>query len=199
MAVKHLHPPMLVFGLIILAGTLAIMLKQTFRREVPSIEQAVQTVQTGSFKLSSPAFDNGTPIPAAYTCKGANVNPPLVIENAPGNAKEFVLIVHDPDAPNGDPVHWTLWNIPVNTTTIAEHSVPDNSVEGANNFGTGGYSGPCPALGTGTHHFSFELYALNDSITLDATTKRDGIVSAMNGKVISRTQLMGTVAADPKP
>ncbi len=175
------------------------MLKQTFRREVPAIDQAVQTVQTGSFKLTSPVFESGALIPQTYTCKGADINPPLTIENAPGNAKEFVLIAHDPDAPSGDPVHWTLWNIPVTTTTIAEHSIPENAVQGANDFGKGDYSGPCPATGTGTRNYVFELYALNDSIVLDATTKRDGIVSAMNGKVISRTQLTGTVAADPKP
>ena len=196
MAVKHLQPPLLVFGLIILAGTLAVMVKQTFRREVPSIEQAVQTVQSGSFKLSSPAFNNNDPIPDIYTCKGANVNPPLLIENAPGNAKEFVLIMHDTDTAN-DPVQWLVWNISVQNTAIEEHALPDGATQGTTNFGST-YSGPCPS--SGTHHYVFELYALNDSITLDPATKRDGVISAINGKTITRTQLTGTVkAAAPKP
>ena len=48
------------------------------------------------------------------------------------------------------------------------------------------------------HQYAFELYALNDTLSLDSSTKRDGVISAMNGKVISRTQLVGTVTADPK-
>lgn len=174
------------------------MMKQTFTREVPSTEPAVQVIAGAELKLSSLVFEPGTPIPKVYTCAGANVNPPLTIENPPGNAKQFVLIMHDPNASDGDPVHWLAWNIPVDTTAIAEHSVPAGATEGTTGFGKTGYSGPCPALGTGTHNYVFDLYALNGSLTLDPQTKRAGVLSAMNGKVISRTQLVGTVTAAPK-
>lgn len=197
MAVKHLQPPLFVFGLIILAATLAIMLKQTFRREVPSIEQTL-TTQSSDFKLSSPAFENDSSIPVTYTCKGANVNPPLVIDSAPGGAKEFVLIVHDQNAQNGDAVHWTLWNIPLQTTAIEERVLPEGVNQGKTSFGTS-YSGPCPANGTGKHTYIFELYALNDTIKLDPSSSRDSLISAMNGKIVARTQLSGTVEAQPKP
>lgn len=193
MHIKHIRPPLLVVGLIILGATLFVMLKQTFRREVPSVEPGIQITEGGSFKLSSPVFDAQGTIPAVYTCKGASINPPLTIENAPGNAKTFVLIVHDPDASNGDWVHWLVWNIPVTTTTISEHSVPENASQGTSDFGSVGYGGPCPPANSGTHHYVFELYALNDTVSLDPQTKRDGLVSAMNGKLIARTQLVGTV------
>jgi Raf kinase inhibitor-like YbhB/YbcL family protein len=199
MEIKHFRPPLLVFGLVILAATLLIMVKQTFRREVPSVEQAVQTVVGAEFKLSSPAFDNGTAIPTVYTCTGANINPPLNIENIPGNAKEFVVIMHDPDASSGDLVHWVAWNIPVNNSAILEHSIPDGAKQGTSDFGNIGYSGPCPPAGSGTHHYIFELYALNDTLNLDTSTKRAGVISAMNGKVIAKTQLTGTVSASAKP
>lgn len=199
MQIKHFRPPLLVFGLVILAATLVIMLKQTFRREVPSVESAVQTVQGAPFTLSSPAFDEGGTIPAIYTCNGANINPPLRIENIPGNAKEFVLIMHDSDAPSGDWVHWVVWNIPIDTSAVLEHSLPLGAKQGTTDFGNTGYSGPCPANGTGTHHYQFDLYALNDTLTLDPSTKRAGVISAMNGKVITRTQLTGTVIAAKKP
>jgi Raf kinase inhibitor-like YbhB/YbcL family protein len=199
MEIKHFRPPLLVFGLVILAATLLIMVKQTFRREVPSVEPAIQTVEGAQFKLSSPAFDNGAAIPAVYTCSGANINPPMTIENTPGNAKEFVLIMHDPDASSGDFVHWVAWNISVDNSTISEHSAPDNSKQGINDYGNNGYNGPCPTAGSGTHHYVFELYALNDTLNLDTSTKRAGVISAMNGKVIAKTVLTGTVTASSKP
>ncbi len=157
------------------------------------MEPAVQTVEGAKLTLTSIAFDSEQAIPSVYTCSGANVNPPLSIENPPGNAKEFVLIMHDPNASNGDWVHWTLWNIPVDTTNIAEHSVPAGTTEGVTSFGIAGYGGPCSPNGSGTHRYIFELYALNDTISLDPKTSRDGLVSAMNGKILARTQLVGIV------
>lgn len=195
MQIKHLRPPMLVFGLIILATALVIIIGQTFRREVPSVEPAVQNIEGAKLTLSSTAFESEQPIPSVYTCTGANINPPLTIENPPGNAKEFALIVHDPDALNGDWVHWTVWNIPVDTTAVAENSVPADVTEGITSFGITGYGGPCPPNGSGTHRYIFELYALNDTLSADAKTTRDGLLAAMNGKVLARTQLVGTVKA----
>lgn len=199
MEIKHLRPPLLIFGLVILAATLVIMMKQTFRREVPSIEPAVQTVEGAQFSLSSTAFENGATIPAIYTCSGANINPPLTIENIPGNAKEFVLIMLDPNAPTGDWVHWVVWNIPVDTSAILEHSIPAGAKQGTTDSGNTGYGGPCPGAGSGTHRYIFELYALNDTLELESETKRAGVISAMNGKVIAKTQLTGTVAAKSTP
>lgn len=199
MEIKHIRPPLLVFGLVVLAATILVMVKQTFRREVPSVESVVQVVDGAQFALTSPAFDSQGLIPAVYTCSGANINPPLTIENPPGNAKEFVIIMHDPDASNGDWVHWIVWNIPVDTTAISEHSLPLNAIEGTTDFGKSGYGGPCPPAGSGKHHYVFELYALNDTLKLDPQTKRDGLLSAMNGKVLSRTQLVGVVEAPAKP
>lgn len=193
MQIKHFRPPMLAFGLLILAVALAIMIGQTFRREVPSVEPAVQTVDGAKLALTSTAFESEQPIPAVYTCNGANINPPLSIENPPGNAKEFVIIVHDPDAGDGNWVHWTVWNIPLDTTSIAEHSFPPEVTQGTTSFGTAGYGGPCPPNGSGMHRYIFELYALNDTLNLSSTTSRDELVAAMNGKVLARTQLVGTV------
>ena len=195
MQIKHIRPPLLALGLIILGIALVIMINQTFRREVPSVEPAVQTVEGAKFALSSTAFEADQPIPAVYTCSGANINPPLTIENPPGNAKEFVLVVHDPDAANGDWTHWIAWNIPVDTTSIAEHSLPAGATEGTTDFGKSGYGGPCPPNGSGKHRYVFELYALNDTLNLPPTTSRDVLLAAINGKVLSRTQLVGTVQA----
>jgi phosphatidylethanolamine-binding protein (PEBP) family uncharacterized protein len=49
--------------------------------------------------LSSPAFAQHSKIPKKYASDGQNVSPPLQLARVPNNAKELVLICHDPDAP----------------------------------------------------------------------------------------------------
>jgi hypothetical protein len=52
-----------------------------------------------SLKIVSRAFDHGKFIPDKYTCNGENISPPLEWKDAPGAAKELVLVTDDPDAP----------------------------------------------------------------------------------------------------
>src|SRR3972149_7878721 len=72
----------------------------------------------GDFRLSSSIFEDNGNIPGKYTCDGANVNPPLKIENAPPETRSLVLVFDDLDAPRGTYVHWILWNIRPDTKEI---------------------------------------------------------------------------------
>ena len=92
-------------------------------------------------KLTSPDFEHEEMIPAKFTCDGIDVNPTLLIEEAPGDAKSLALIMDDPDAPMGTWVHWIVFNIPV-TAEIQEDSVP--GMQGTNDFRKLEYGGPCP-------------------------------------------------------
>jgi len=65
----------------------------------------------------------------------------------------------DPDAPGGTFDHWIVWNIPANTTAIAEGKAPQG-VAGKNGFGKSGYGGPCPP--SGEHRYVFTLKALDE-------------------------------------
>ena len=58
---------------------------------------------TVSSDLTSPAFEDGAPIPERYRGRllGANVSPPLVWTQPPAGTAELVLIVQDPDVPFG--------------------------------------------------------------------------------------------------
>lgn len=75
-------------------------------------------------KISSPAFKDGGVIPFKYSCEGGNINPEIDIDKVPEEARSLVLIVDDPDAPGGIWTHWILYNIPADTTKIAENSAP---------------------------------------------------------------------------
>ena len=82
-------------------------------------------------KLTSTAFADGEKLPKEFAKMGANRIPPLKIEGVPNGAKSLALIMHDPDAPcAGGFYHWTLWNIPPETTAIGDGAVPRGAVEG---------------------------------------------------------------------
>lgn len=143
-------------------------------------------------KLSSPAFPDNGVIPSLYTCDGKDVNPTLTIEGVPPDAKSLALIVDDPDAPRGDWVHWTLWNIPPDTAEIKENSVPYDAVEGMTDFGRAGWGGPCPP--SGVHRYQFKLYALDARLNLATTSRKPDIERAMEGYILDQTILIGEYA-----
>ena len=143
----------------------------------------------GTLKLSSPAFRHSDSIPSKYTCDGADVNPPLVIENAPLNAKSLALIVDDPDAPAGNWVHWVVWNIDPTTDEIRENTVPSGALQGINDFRKHDYGGPCPP--SGTHRYFFKLYALDMMLSLGPKANKAELERAMKGHIVTQGELIG--------
>lgn len=139
--------------------------------------------------VRSPAFASGGNIPAQFTCKGANTNPPLQFQGIPKEAKSLALIVDDPDAPGGLFTHWVIWNIDPATTQIAEKSLARGAVEGANDFGHRGYGGPCPP--SGTHRYFFRLFALDRTLDVKAGAKRSALEHAMKDHTVGQGELMG--------
>lgn len=141
--------------------------------------------------LTSPNFAPGGEIPSKYTCDGANINPELMIEDVPKNAKSLVLIMDDPDAlkPAGKVWdHWIVFNIPPDTMTILEEQEP----QGAHGRGSGGelkYSGPCPP--DREHRYYFKLYALDTELNLVEGVSKAEIEEAMQKHVIEQAELMG--------
>jgi Raf kinase inhibitor-like YbhB/YbcL family protein len=140
-------------------------------------------------EISSPAFENGGEIPKQYTCDGANINPPLRIGNVPSNTKSLALVFDDIDAPRGTYVHWILWNIDPNAKAIKENSVPEGAVQGMNDFKKGYYGGPCPPRRA--HKYVFKIYALDTLLNLNPNLSKKDLEKAMEGHIISRSQLTG--------
>ena len=125
------------------------------------------------FRLASPNLLPGSPIPLAqvynaFGCTGGNVSPALSWSSPPAGTKSFALLMHDPDAPTGSGWWlWLVWNIPANVLSLpakagdpAAGLMPVGAMQGNTDFGTPGYSGPCPPPGSGNHHYNFRLYAL---------------------------------------
>ncbi len=141
--------------------------------------------------ITSSAFDDGGMIPKKFTGDGGDINPELLIQNVPPEAKSLALILHDPDAPmSGGFIHWTLWNINPETTIIKEESIPPLSIEGMNSAGKGGYFGPCPPAGS-PHHYHFYLYALDTALDLLENASVQMLQKEIDGHVIATAELVG--------
>lgn len=145
-------------------------------------------------KIESPAFASNTIIPEKYTCEGEDNNPPLTITDVPGDAKSLALIMHDPDSPTGDWVHWTIWNLDPKTTSIPESLLPPEASQGVTSFKSIGYGGACPH--DGTHRYVFDLYALDKQLDLGAGATREQLLQVIDGHVIETAQLVGIFSAE---
>lgn len=181
---------LLILVVLMIAGGTILFINKNKTRENQERNTMNNTVPTANnMKLTSTAFADNQNIPAKYTCDGANVNPPLTISDVPENAKSLVLIVDDPDVPLGTWVHWVVWNIDPNTKVIEENSVPAGAIPGTTSFGKPGYGGPCPP--SGIHHYYFTLYALDTTLTLSSSTKKEDLEKIIEGHIIGQTELVG--------
>jgi hypothetical protein len=124
--------------------------------------------------VRSPAFADGQPVPAAYTCTGKNISPPLRWSGIPADATRLRLVVDDLTAHF---VHWKVSGIAAGDGEVAAGEVPNGGRQGKNSFGKAGYGGPCPPKGAAPHRYAFTVTALG-----------------RHGKVLDRGSLVGTFA-----
>ena len=155
-----------------------------------------QASKDDAFELISAVFRNGGAIPPQYTCKGQNVNPPLSFFNPPAGSQSMTLVVHDPDAVSGDYLHWLVYDIPPGSDGIPVNNVPVGAIQGKNGAGKAVYAGPCPPKGTGTHHYIFDLYALDKTLDLPAGSSLDDVLAAQKDHVLAKCTTTGLFDAD---
>lgn len=146
--------------------------------------------KVAGMSIHSSVFDDGSVIPVRYTCDGADVRPALSIANAPADARSLVVIVDDSDAPAGVWTHWVLYNIPPNTTELASDVLPAGALEGKTSAGSPGWRGPCPP--SGTHSYTFTVYALDATLSIDDKRTVDQLRDLMEGHVLGSASLIGT-------
>lgn len=143
--------------------------------------------------VTSNAFAESEMLPAKYTCDAENVSPAISWSKGPDKTKTYAVICDDPDAPSKIWVHWVVYNIPSDVLELKEKfptdSTCNNIVNGINDFGTLGYSGPCPP--GGTHRYNFKIYALDCKLNLKSGSSKADLETAMKGHVLANGMLTG--------
>jgi len=163
------------------------------RPGMPEPRDLIEEART-AFILESPAFGNGSEIPAKYSLRGDNKSPPLRWRGGPPETTAYALIVYDPDAPGGIFYHWLLYNIPPELTGLPE-GVPAEAetpygLQGVNDYGRLGYGGPAPPPGS-RHRYVFLLLALDRKLELAAGATAGEVLRACKGHVIGYAVLLG--------
>jgi len=149
-----------------------------------------------SFELNSPVFASGAAIPREYTCQGSDESPELKWGQPPQGTVAFAVVMHDPDAPVGDWVHWVAWDIPSNSHGLParvsrDGQFADGTRQGRNSSGKIGYNGPCPPPGK-THRYFFLVYAVDKKLDLPVGATRTELDSALKGHILAEAEYMGT-------
>jgi len=131
-------------------------------------------------------FDKGE-FPKKYTCDGENVSPPIYIERI--GSQFLAITIEDRIGLSEKICHWLIWNIK-GRDTIPENipgdpviTEPIEAVQGKNDLGKIGYSGPCPPKGE-VHTYYFNVYGLDAKLDARPGSTREDLEKAMAGHMI---------------
>lgn len=150
--------------------------------------------------LTSPAFADGTPMPARFTEDGAKTSPPLAWSGLPEGTARVAILVEDADSPTPKPlVHLIAWNLSATPSEISEGALVGADAKaryelGGNSFFQDAWLPPDPPTGHGAHRYLFQLYALDRALALPASPGRGAMTDAMTGRVLAKGRLIGTYA-----
>lgn len=173
---------------LVLAAVAAVAVLLYFTQRAPVLPGGARLA------VSSEAFANGSAIPALYTCDGSDLSPPVTWSGAPAGTKSFLIVMADPDAPGGVFIHWVVYNVPPNVTSLPQ-GVPKApstpyGLQAVNDFGRIGYGGPCPPPGR-PHRYVITVYALDSALGLPPGASSREVISAASSHVLASGSLVG--------
>ena len=126
--------------------------------------------------------------PVMYTCDGGNHSPRLTLKGL--HAASVAIMVFNPfEKSCCSFTPWIIWNIP-SLQVIPEGipregivTAPIPAVQGVTDYGTIGYTGPCPPHGQ-MIRYQFKVYGLDMMLDLDPGSDKHQLVNSMKGHVI---------------
>jgi Raf kinase inhibitor-like YbhB/YbcL family protein len=156
--------------------------------------------KSANFHLWSHVFKPHKGFPRIYTQDGKDLSPPLYWHGAAPTAEEFALLCEDITVPEDEPplVHWLIYRIPGHIQNLPEglaasEEVPNvlGALQGLNDFGRIGYTGPNPPYYDGWHHYRFRLFALDRNVRrLRPGLSREELFERIQGHVLNETELL---------
>ena len=141
---------------------------------------------TGENLIIGIDFDKRT-FPIKHTCDGENISPAIHIGHI--HSPYLAIIIEDQIGPASIYNHWLIWNIPAigeipeNIPKEQVLSRPFSAVQGKNDAGTIGYTGPCPPRRQ-VHTYYFNVYGLDAPLDLAPGATRRELDRAMEGHMV---------------
>jgi len=150
----------------------------------PASQKPASPSTVAHITISSPDLP-GT-VPAQFTCDGGGRVPR--VQWTSYAAREWALEMLDPDAPSGTFVHWLVYSIPADATSVGP-KLPTGALEGKNGSGRSGYTGPCPPPGP-AHHYHFVVTALDSALGLSPGLSRSDLDGKIAGHAVATGELV---------
>jgi Raf kinase inhibitor-like YbhB/YbcL family protein len=126
--------------------------------------------------------------PPTYTCDGENISPRLKLKGL-NAASVAVMVFNHFNKSCCSYTPWIIWNlpaVPLIPAGIPRQGIvtdPIAAVQGINDKGDIGYTGPCPPQGE-MIRYQFKVYGLDRMLDLTFGSDKHELVSAMKGHVI---------------
>lgn len=155
------------------------------------------------FHVTSNTFEDGETLPLSVAHQwagGENQSPHLAWSNAPEGTKSFAVTMWDPDAPTSVGfVHWLVFNIPADTTSLEEGAGtsgpnPGGGTHGYADFGVSEFGGCAPPPGD-PHRYVITVYALDTELELDSSATYAMFRFSILGHVLAEASITGLFAA----
>ena len=199
--------------------------------EIKNPGYIVQQQFPTDMELSSTVFSRIRRMPIEYTCTdnqyypesgfdfryGQEKSPPLAWTGAPDGTVTFALVMDDPDVAAKDTVvggrwvHWAIWNIPADVTELPEQiatttevaSIGPKTRQGVNDYGSIGWSGPCPGENVSAiqgsagrnintaHKYTYTVYSLDVELDLEGGSSHQDLIKAMDGHILAAGSTVG--------
>ncbi|MFP3291779.1 MAG: YbhB/YbcL family Raf kinase inhibitor-like protein [Thermoproteus sp.] len=181
-------------ALIAVAASVALAILALYHVRPAAVEGGGAVGAAAAIRVYSPAYGNGSTIPAQYTCDGADISPPLAWSGVPQGAKSLLVEMVDPDAPGGEFIHWVIYNISPNSTGLPQGVPPAAAtaygLQAVNDFGEVGYGGPCPPPGR-PHRYIVLVLALNTTLEVPPGAPARQVLRAAGPYVVGLGSLVG--------
>ena len=126
--------------------------------------------------------------PPSHTCDGENTSPKITIGGLDANS--VAVMVFNPSMRGVfSYCAWLIWNMPTLKEIPAgiPHgkvvTEPISALQGLNEHGEIGYTGPCPLPGQ-THRYLFRVYGLDDFLEIPGGSNKNALKSAMHDHIV---------------
>jgi phosphatidylethanolamine-binding protein (PEBP) family uncharacterized protein len=155
----------------------------TTKQPASTPKPAEQHLPAISITVSSPAFKVGGPLPAQYTCSGADVAPTVRWSAIPSGTRELAVFAASDayEAPHGGPlIYWAVTGLKPTLRSLSAADLPAGAIVGRNSAGKTGYSF-CPPKGK-TQRGAVIVLAMNQATPANKGFNAESLYQTLSSK-----------------
>lgn len=145
-----------------------------------------------------------TEFPPAHTCMGENLSPRITIDGISKSSSLAIMVFNPSMRGVLSYCSWLIWDLPAQKVIpagiphggVIKDPIP--AVQGTNDAGETGYTGPCPLPGE-MHRYLFRVYGLDDFLRIPAGSGKAALISTMHGHILQYGETEAVASGEDTP